>query len=240
MLGFKFGRLERLFGLTLPAFAWILSTALANGQYTVTKLSIGGTQGRLATGAPTPRGEVAGTETTANNLSHAFYFNGSIVRDLGTFGGTRSAALAMNQAGQVVGFANTTGDTGFRAFLWTEADGMLDLGTLGGTNSQAQSINSSGQIAGYSQIAGDAAYHAFLWTRSGGMVDLGTLGGTNSFARDISDSGRIVGFSDVAVGSGTHAFTWTQNKGMVDLGTPGGSNSIASDQNAAGKIAGWG
>jgi probable HAF family extracellular repeat protein len=52
--------------------------------------------------------------------------------DLGTFGGTESQAVFVNDHGEVIGTSNLAGDTGAHAFLWTQSGGMIDLGTLGG------------------------------------------------------------------------------------------------------------
>jgi probable HAF family extracellular repeat protein len=43
-------------------------------------------------------------------------------------GGTESVGLGVSNNGVVTGFAFAP--TGFRAFQWTEVDGMVDLGTL--------------------------------------------------------------------------------------------------------------
>src|SRR5215813_10448353 len=68
--------------------------------------------------------------------------------NLGTFGGSTSFARGINDAGQVVGFSEKTGNTPTHAFLWTASAGMVDLGTLGGSDSQAQAINNAGQVVG--------------------------------------------------------------------------------------------
>jgi probable HAF family extracellular repeat protein len=49
------------------------------------------------------------------------------LRNLGTLGGSRSAAFAANNRGQVVGAALPAGDTEFRAFVWHAKEGMVDL-----------------------------------------------------------------------------------------------------------------
>src|SRR5678815_2978607 len=61
------------------------------------------------------------------------------VRDLGTLGGTVTAAGDVNAMGQVVGFS-MTGDGFLHAFVWDRGV-MTDLGTLGGESSYATAIN---------------------------------------------------------------------------------------------------
>lgn len=142
-------------------------------------------------------------------------------------------ALAVNDRGQVVGFAG-----GFfpRAALFDARDGMLtDLGTLGGQQSVAFAINDRGQVTGGSNPAGTQAIHAFRWTR-GSMEDLGTLGGQNSFANGIDHHGRVVGTAETA--TSTHAFVFDDD-GMHDLGTlPGCDRSVAQAINSHGVVVG--
>src|SRR5207253_2442604 len=125
-----------------------------------------------------------------------------ILMDLGTLGGNRGVARAVNNSGQVVGTSSTAGGEK-RALSWTAAGGMVDLGTLGGTGSTAVDVNNRGQVVGNSSTAG-GKNHAFSWTAAGGMVDLGTLGGTDSFAAAVNDSGQVVGLSSTAGGVEIH------------------------------------
>jgi probable HAF family extracellular repeat protein len=134
--------------------------------------------------------------------------------DLGTLGGTTSGAAAMNDAGQVVGHAQTAaGQT--HAFRWQRGV-MTDLGTLpGGGYSVAVDINAYGLVAGNAvDAAGDN--HAVVWDR-GRIVDLGTLGGAyGSVAAAVNDRGQVLGESSAPDGR-QHRFLW-QRGTLTDLG----------------------
>ena len=130
------------------------------------------------------------------------------MNDLGTLGGTWSCAFSINDSGQVVGGADTTG--GVHAFLYSDST-MNDLGTHGGTISEGHSINASGQVVGFS-LTTDFANHAFLYKDSA-MYDLNTLIDPSSgwrlmFAQDINDAGQIVGYGINGSEQG-HAFLLT-------------------------------
>ena len=158
--------------------------------------------------------------------AHAFLWTKSRgMQDLGTLGGTDSAAFSINARGQIAGwsFTNTTvnpstGVPTLDPFLW-ENGKMLDLGTLGGTFAQAWALNNRGQVVGFSRLAGDIGNHAFLWDHTRGMQDLGTLGGDTGGAAAINDAGDIVG-GDTPIGEAGGAFLWRRGV-MINLGTVG-------------------
>jgi probable HAF family extracellular repeat protein len=158
--------------------------------------------------------------------------------DLGTLGGARSEAAAVNAGGQVVGYSYTNSGVP-HAFSWTQAGGMIDLGTLAGRPySQSYAVNVSGQVVGAS-YGGNTERHAFSWTQAGGMIDLGTLpGGTDSYPAALNDSGQVVGISGAFPNNVGRAFLWTQAGGMIDLGTLGGSSSQAEAVNTNGQVVG--
>jgi len=167
-------------------------------------------------------GQVVGASYTAPDDNpygyHTILYSNGTMQDLGTLGGTRSQALAINASSQITGDAYTTGDAADHAFLYSDG-AMHNLGTLGGFNSYGIGINASDQVVDDSYLAGDSAFHAFLYSlqheflASGGvMVDLNSLisplaGWTLERADAINDADQITGFGEI--GGETHAFLLT-------------------------------
>jgi probable HAF family extracellular repeat protein len=101
--------------------------------------------------------------------------NGVGMTDLGTLGGYTDAASDINDAGQVVGAADTAAGVPHAFIAGPDGVGMIDLGTLGGGYSGASAINDVGQVAGTSRTA-DGSHHAFITGPNGvGMTDLNLL-----------------------------------------------------------------
>jgi probable HAF family extracellular repeat protein len=131
--------------------------------------------------------------------AHAVRWDGGVLTDLSTLGGSHSSAYAVNGQGQVVGLSFLAGDLVTRAFLWHDG-AMTDLGTLGGANSHALGINDAGEVVGVADRA-DGKPHAFLFVLDAGgavvdRIDLGELGGGYSYAYGINEAGTVVGTSD--------------------------------------------
>src|SRR5579884_2056781 len=154
------------------------------------------------------RGEVVGISGICSNAvggetaRHAVRWEHGHVFDIGNFDGgiAWNTPTAINNAGQVVGFANLPNSgTGFNpvGFIWSRGHKIQQLGPLpGNSNSWAWGINSKGQVVGQSFGPGG---RAFLY-QDGTMYDLNALVLPGSplqllLANDINDRGEIVGFA---------------------------------------------
>jgi len=177
--------------------------------------------------------------------------------DLGTLkGGFESIANAVNNRGEVVGYANNAVPDSeslaglgsqTRAVVWRNGE-IHDLGTLGGTDAVALYVNDRGQIVGQSYTSssvppptpecGDSpmTLHAFLW-ENGRMTDLGTLGGLCASAFALNNRGQVAGEATIAGDTEAHAFLWERGV-MKDLGTLGGTHSYAGWLNDSGQLVG--
>ena len=162
-----------------------------------------------------------------------------VVQDLGVLpGDTSSVGVGINQQGDVVGWSN--GSAGTRAFLYTDATGMVHLpGLPDKPRAIARDVNDLGDVVGSANAGGVDLGHAVLW-RGGNVTDLGTLAtGSFSEATAINNLGQVVGWSYTDGGSfGVHAFLYSAAAGMVDL-TPESDTGSAADINDAGQVTGY-
>jgi probable HAF family extracellular repeat protein len=163
-----------------------------------------------------------------------------IITDLGTVGGTYSNGVVINEAGQVAGYSNVSGNGALHPLLWQEATGPQDLGTLGGTQALALGINASGLVVGNSQVTGNTSTRAFVRTVAG-MVSLPTLGGATGRATAISDNGVITGAASLVGNTAEHGAVWASATATTatNLLTFGGSNGQGNDINLNGQVVGY-
>jgi probable HAF family extracellular repeat protein len=112
------------------------------------------------------RAEFPGGEQSYGHHAFSWTQTGGII-DLGTLGGHyESNAAAVNGAGLVVGWAETSVVNPhpfhdhppfnfYHAFSWTQKGGMVDLGSLGGeaSFSSAAALNGSGEVVGSAENA---------------------------------------------------------------------------------------
>ena len=159
-----------------------------------------------------------------------------VVTDLGTLGGKESSAAAINERGQVVGYADTRSKGIYHAFLW-EKGRMRDLGGFTG-DSSADDINDSGQVVGVSDarakdLSGEQGSHAFLW-QNGKLRDVTPKPKIDRFVCYSYDAGmcRVYGAAINGRGSVVVSMTSTgnlhddgvflwQNGRLIDLGSLG-------------------
>jgi len=123
-------------------------------------------------------------------------------QDLGTLGGPTASASAMNDAGDVVGLADTPTSTD--GFLWSRGK-MTDLGTLpGDCFSGAFGINGKSQVVGQSFPCDGSPPRAFLW-ENGEIIDLNMFvpPGSDLALNDvetINANGEMFGMATLASG----------------------------------------
>jgi probable HAF family extracellular repeat protein len=199
---------------TMHPFLWENSTMHDLG-------TIGGTQ-VIQLNALNERGQVVGSMTLADEDPkhvHPFLWDGETLRNLGTLGGHFGEANWLNDAGEVVGHADTSIDCSGgagpigHAFLWRNGV-MRDIGTVPGIDpldglSAANGINSKTQVVGISNTCDNSVIDAFLWQK-GSMADLNNLVPPDSamhllVAFDINDREEITGFGVLPNGD-VHTF----------------------------------
>lgn len=204
------------------------SALTSSGAQTVFLYSGGSLQNLGVAGQPTAindSGQIVG-----NNGNTAFLYSGGSIHNLGTFGGNSSTANAINDLGQVVGGAYTSGGVQ-DAFLYSGGS-MQNLGTLPGAfGSYATSINDSGQVVGWS-ISSVNIYHSFLWQSGNGMQDIGVLGPLASDA--VNNLGQVV-MDNYLYSSGS-----IENLNNLIVPGSGCTLNVASGINDSGQICGWG
>jgi len=172
---------------------------------------------------------LVGTESEFDGfiaIAIPFYWQGGVTTYLETLPGiTYTEALAVNDAGEIVGYMADAMSTQFStAVLWKDNKIIvLEKLNSGDEYNMATDINSHGQIIGYSGKSDDK--RAFLW-QSGLMQDLDTLpGDVSAVAEAINEQSQVVGYS-LSANREKHAFLW-QNDVMTPLAADGESWAVA-------------
>ncbi len=127
----------------------------------------------------------------------AVIWEGGVIRTLDHLPGySSSTAVAINEAGQAVGWSSDITGTNSSAAAWSGGR-VIALGKLeGDSNSRALALNDRGQAVGWSGTAENNS-RAFFW-QQGAMLDLNSLLPPDSGwqlieARGINNDGMIVG-----------------------------------------------
>lgn len=143
------------------------------------------------------------------------WVNGGQIESLGTRGAS-SDALAINAAGEVVGWTSTETNL-IHGFLFTPEGGLVDI-TPSVDSGSAWDINDAGQVAG------SANSQAFRW-QNGEFLWLGTLPNhAYSFGFGINSLGDVTGSSKTASGNTERIFRFTDAGGLTNLGGAGQTN----------------
>jgi probable HAF family extracellular repeat protein len=241
--------------------------------------TLGGPNSNIAWPNHSNRGEVVGISETAEKdplneawSCSAFFFgpdgyvcrgftwkNGRMTK-LPTLGGINGYAAGVNNAGQVVGWSETsfhdptcvegTEVLQFLATLWAPGTNQpTELAPLSpDPDSAATAINDRGQAVGISglcsvAVGGASALHALLW-ENGGPQNLGNIGGKAwNTPVAINNRGVVVGFANTSgdehAALAPTAFIWTRANGMKPIAPYGtDTNNIAFDLNESNQVVG--
>jgi probable HAF family extracellular repeat protein len=202
--------------------------------------------GMSETSVPDPNGEdVCGFGTHLTCLP--FLWQNDVMSALPTVGGNNGQASAINNSGQVAGYAENgivdstcppgiTNNRIDRPVLWDKGKAQA-LPTIGSDpDGVAFGINNQGQAVGYSGTCTSANY-AVVW-ENGTATALPDLGTPGAIAYEINSHGQIVG---QAVNSdGTPLAALWQNNTVTSLGglLPGDVASFATSINNRGQVVG--
>jgi probable HAF family extracellular repeat protein len=190
--------------------------------------------------------------TCGLGLNDALTFQNGSQTDLkGPMGYIQSAALGVNNNGQIVGYY--IGNGGKMNHAWLYNGGFFDLGLLPGYpySSAATAINKFGISVGYGETQ-DGLSMAFRHTTGTGPLlgtdTIGTLGGPSSAAYGINNGAYVVGASNFSPDNPAyHAFLYDPYGNMTDLGTavssfinPTAGSWANAINNPAVKVVGYG
>lgn len=173
-------------------------------------------------------------------VSHAVLWKGGVATDLGAVSGS-SAANAINDAEQIVGWSDTSG---YRTCLLWENGAWTDIGA--DMNAAGPvigwDINAGGTVVGQASLNGGFA-KGFVWEGPGTGRIAGTVDGYNGSANlGVNDDGVTAGHG-FFFGDPDRAMMGVPNdKGgydAYDIAPPGYTFSIASDVNNRGLVVGY-
>src|SRR5688500_7983790 len=192
--GFGINNTGQVVGFSSTGCCAVAPTLWSGG--TATNLgTLGGSAG-LAFGVNSS-GQAVGMSTIAGDTAnHATLWSGGSIIDLGA-----QRAVAINDAGQIVGQGSSAGGSGGATFWNSSASGPIDLGWGSGFNAIANDLNGAGFVVGMGAIGESWALgseHGLLWDGSTSfdlncLLDANTWGDwTITSALAINDLGQIL------------------------------------------------
>jgi len=169
------------------------------------------------------------------------------MRALPTLGGNNAQASAVNNRGQITGFAengivdstcppNKTNNRIQLPVIWEDGKARALPTLIGDTDGEANAINDRGQVVGNTGTCGGATNHAVSWENGAAsqLFDYGTF----ALAFGINNQGQIVGMVGSPDTPTFYAALW-QNGAITNLRTlPGDFAAIASGINNHGQVVG--
>lgn len=197
----------------LAAQGLLLAPAYTAPAYTVTVL---GGPGSAAEDI-NESGQVVGYLTN-DGARHGFFYDGTNLNDMGTFGQANSAAYGLNDSGIVVGTAYTDG--GRRQGFVYYGGGASALQFYG--SSEARDINNAGVVVGAVWPLQENVSHAIKYDNWPPELE-SEYDGYGSFAYGVNEAGHVTGSMGVggAPNFPSHPFLYTTGP-LQDLGDFGG------------------
>lgn len=203
--------------------------------------------GDSETADPDPNGEdVCGFNT--HRTCRPFLWQLFHMSALPTLGGNNGQASAINNRGQIVGFAENgvvdsscpSGTTNNRLqlpVLWENGNAHALPTVEGDPDGEAVWINNKGQAVGETNNCSGSVVHAVSWEKNEAseLPDLGM----GAIAYGINNRGQIVGSIFLNPGGPTRYGALWQNGVLTNLGTlPGDLSAIATGINDQGQVVG--
>jgi probable HAF family extracellular repeat protein len=182
--------------MSVPVVGGVVPCARASDPPTYifrAQLDLGGDQ----SSATAINGGIAGNARIPGGESHAFIYQNGRMTDLGTFGGIRSSATIVDNAGDVFGVSQTTQGLS-HAFEYQNGT-ITDLGNYVGAQlySAPLGIDSAGEIliAKFGLPSTGNSPDRVGLLKNGQFTDIGTLGGSLTRAFGMNANGEVVGYS---------------------------------------------
>ncbi|GFE57670.1 hypothetical protein [Geobacter sp. AOG1] len=185
------------------------------------------------------KGQVVGYKTTDDGHKHAFLYENQLLTDLGTFGGTDSEALGINESGYIVGnYSNNDYKQAFQLYNAQFTDLFIAAGMI-----EATGINDHNVIIGSIANVPDMGENHVILYDNGSVTDLSAEGerqgivypGIKGSPRGINNLGQAILFQ-VPCGSWECEHSYLYSQGTFTRLFP----FNATDINDVGQVVGSG